>query len=552
MSDDTLWPPAPFDIAMARFAEHDAWYKGDTATLQSIYSGGSPTATHVRSGVSYKGGVVGALSKMFWGQPIVEDEKRMKMHIPVPSDLATLSADLLFAEAPKVRFVKPVDNKVDTTDPAAPKVKWVHAGQERLDTIMGSDQAHAELLKSGEYSAALGGSYLAVVWDAAVKDHVWFRAYAADCAIPEFRYGSMVACTLWTEYRDADGRDVFRLLERHSKGTISYTLHKGTDRDLGPTVSLFDRAETMHYEALRTQAELETYAIDPELRSNTVTVATGVDKLAVVYYPNMLPQRDWRKLGDLANLGRSDFAGIEDLFDKIDQVWSSLMRDVENGAGRITVPDSFLEQGERGEGAKFDPQRQVYAGLNMLGKSGDTLSGSIEVSQFEIRVDEHLTALEALTRAIASTSGYSPAHLGLKDGGGMRTATEIAADLSDSERTRDKKAMYVKPALAELAQVALAIDGVVFPGKGGKFYEELPDIEFAPVSQIDVEKNARSIQMLDMARAAATKTRVRMAHPDWEDDQVDEEVKDILREQGTPAPDPATFTGDNTQEVANA
>lgn len=535
------WPPAPFDLAMSRFAEHDAWATGDTGTLQLIYSGRGGVATHVHAGQAYKGGVIGTLSKFFWGQKVVEGEQRTMMHIPIAADLAQLSADLLFSEAPKIRYAKPAGS-ADSEKPVDGK-KWKHPGQDRLDLIMGSDEAHAELLKSGEYAAALGGTYLAVVWDETIAKHVWFRAYAADCAIPEFRYGRLTAVTLWTEYRMPDGRDVYRLLERHDVGVISYTLHKGGEKNLGEVVPLSSLAETAHYNRLRSEAEITTALDNPELWSETVTIATGVDALAVVYYPNMLPQRDWRKLGALAHLGRSDFAGIEDLFDKIDQVWSSLLRDIKNGAGRLTVPSSYLEVGDVGEGATFDRDREIYSGINALGAASDTLASQITNSQFDIRVEEHLAAIDAIKREIASNTGYSPTHLGLKNEGGQQTATEVVADFTDSERTRDKKALYAKPALARLAQVALAIDGVLFPQQGGKWYDELPDVEFAPVSQEDPEKRARSIQMLDMARAASTKRRVTLANPDMDTDEIDEEVKLILKELGTPAPDPTTFDG---------
>jgi ADP-ribose pyrophosphatase YjhB (NUDIX family) len=180
----------------------------------------------------------------------------------------------------------------------------------------------------------------------------------------------------------------------------------------------------------------------------------------------------------------------------------------------------------------------------MLGRSDEGLASQITSTQFDIRVEEHLATIDAIKREIASMTGYSVSHLGLKDEGGMRTATEVTADYTDSERTRDKKAMYVKPALARLAVVALKIDKVIFPSFGADPGNDIPDVEFAAVSQVDPEKQARSIQMLDMARAAATKTRVQMAHPDWEADEVDAEVALILAEQGTPAPDPATFKGD--------
>lgn len=545
---DDLWPPYPFDIAAMRFREHDAWWTGDTEELSRIYSGvGDSTVTHLHNGRPYRGGVIGSLTKFWIGQPIVANEDRTKAHLDMPGVLARLSSALLFSERPKIRYAKPADAETVDSDGAEPDEAaaaakpWVHLGQDRLDVIMASDETHAELLKSGEYAAALGGAYLAVTWDTKLRSNVRIRAYASDCAIPDFQDGILTGVTLWTQYER--NSDVYRLLERHDYGTITFTLWKGGPKSLGVVVPLNTLTETAHYNGFRSPAELESALIDPTSYSESVTVATGVDELAVVYYPNDMPQTEWRKLGVLANLGRSDFAGNEERFDNLDQVFSSLMRDVENGGGRVIIPESYLEAGAPGTGAQFDKNRQYYSGINALGASSDTLASQLTISQFDIRVEDHLSAMDAIKRLIADKCGYSPQHLGLQPSSrstGPKTATEVEADFTASELTRDKKGLYAKPALAKLAQVALAIDGVVFPGQGGGFYEELPDVEFAPISQIDIQKNATVVQLLYAAESASTKTRVQMAHPDWDDEQVDEEVEAIQKEFAASAASPMT------------
>lgn len=541
MSETDLWPPYPYDIAAARFAELDAWYSGDTETLQKIYSGGATEATHLVAGRPFKGGVLGTLSKMWWGAPVVPDEKRTKMHLPLAADLCSLSADLLFGEAPQIVFRRPEDAVAAVTGANAPKQKWKHPAQDRLDKIMASDETHAELLLGGEYAAALGGTYWAAAWDERVADHVFPKAYAADCAIPRFLLGHLIECTLWSEYRD--GNEVYRLLEVHKPGSIEYTLYKGTDRTLGRPAPVTDRTETAYLADLRKPADL---AVPVEEYSETISVGTGTQKLSVVYMRNARPVRDWRKMGELANLGRSDLDGLQDPLDKVDQVWSSLLRDIELGAGRMTVPESWLTQGTRGDGASFDPDRTYYSGVNMLGTQASPEQAV--ASQFLIRVDEHLSTIDALKREIASAIGYSPTHLGLKDVRGTKTATEVDADLSDSERTRDKKAMYAKPALAKFAVMALEIDATVF-GSGVKPSDlaELPDVEFAPVSQADPEKTARTAQLLDAARAASRREIIRVVHPDWDPEEVDAEFEAIQAEQAASmptVPDPTQFKGD--------
>ena len=527
-----VWPPEPFDIAFARFAELDAWYSGDAETLAAIYNGTSAAnvATHTINGRSYRGGILGSLSKMFIGQPVVAGEKRMRMHLPLAADLCTLSADLLFGEAPQVLFRKPDDVVDAKPDESAKAKKWVHPAQDRLDKIIASDEAHAELLLAGEYSAALGGAYLAVAWDPAVSDHVFPKAYAADCAIPEFRHGRLVGVRLWTEYRD--GNIVYRLVERHSPGTISYTLYKGTDRTLGEVRPLGERPETAHYESLRNPSDIAAAIAAPGTLSDSLTVGTGTQRLAVTYMPNARPVRDWRKLGTLAHLGRSDLDGVQDILDKVDMAWSSLMRDLENGQGRLVMPEEMLTVSTTpGVPATADIYRQVFTPVGgTLGKSADG-SGPMTIVQFAIRVEEHLQIIEGLKKEIASAIGYSPSHLGIEQTRrGDKTATEVTADLTDSERTRDKKALYAKAALARWALAALEIDKTVFAGDDIGDLSEMPDVVFAPVSQADPEKLARTAQLLDAARAATREEIVRTIHPDWDEQDIKDEA-DAIRDE---------------------
>ncbi|WP_350347253.1 phage portal protein [Agromyces sp. G08B096] len=519
------WPPEPFDIAFARFRELDAWYTGDAQTLAEIYSGQAAAAapTHTVNGRAYRGGILGSLSKMFVGQPVVPDEKRMRMHLPLAADLCTLSADLLFGEAPQVVFRNPTPDAAPAD--GEPVTKWTHPAQDRLDEIIGADEAHAELLLAGEYAAALGGSYIAVAWDKELQDHVFPKAYAADSAIPTFRHGRLWSVKLWSEYHD--GNEVYRLVEEHQRGTVEFTLYRGTARTLGKPVQIEERPETAHYASLRTPADYDV--LDGEL-PQSVKIATGSDRLAVAYMPNARPVRDWRKLGPLAYLGRSDLDGVQDILDKVDMTWSSLMRDIENGQGRLIMPEEFLTVNGPGQGSTADLYRQVFTPVaGGLGKSTDN-SGGITIAQFAIRVQEHLDTINGLKKELASAVGYSESHLGLDDARGERTATDVQADLSDSERTRDKKALYAKAALARWSLAALEIDKAVFGGTDVGDLTSAPDVVFAPVSQADPEKMARTAQLLDAARAATRETIVRTVHPDWDDDEVKVEADGIRDE----------------------
>lgn len=543
---DDLWPPAPFDVAAAEYRKLDAWLRTDVDTLAGIY-GTVRTAD---------GKAVSALKRtwrrMFHGRPVDEKQHQSRMTVSTAAEVTSTLADLLVTEKPRIRFRRP-DNFEPKMVDGKPE-RWEHPAQARLDELIGSDEAHAQMLIQTEYSAGLGDGYLAVVWDAdAEEKKPRIKAFAADAAVPDFVGDQLVAVTLWTQFER--GSDVYRLLERHALGTISYTLHKGGVRNLGEAVPLAMIPDTVHYELLRSEAD---YTIAMETGTDlplTVTIATGVpDMLTVVRIPYAMPNREWRKMGALANLGRSALAGQDDIIDKIDRVNSSLARDFDNGQGRIVVPQGAVESGAPGEGGSFDLDKQVLLEVSGLG-SADSVA-SVQVIQPNIRVDVHEQGVDFWKRQLASAIGISPTHLGIKESSsGTRTATEVSADLTDSERTRDKMALYARPAYAKLSKVLLAVDAVQFPNEGGMRVEELPEVEFAPVSQPDEEKQARVAQLGWSSQSMDVEDRIRYLHRDWDDDEVAAAATRIRTEFGIPTegaapePDPTAVTTTGPAEI---
>lgn len=509
---NTPWLPAPWDFAYKAYAENDAWYTGDVEALEKLYQR-AVRPTHVRNGQAMQGGVVGVASRFFWGRPVPAGENRARLHVPAAADLATLASDLVFAEPPEV--------KLEQTLRASKKA------QDRLDLIANGDEAHAAFNMMGELKSALGAVALVTRWDTEVADHAWLEPSAADVIIPTFRSGRMIECTLWSEY--VKGSVHYRHLEHHAVGYIEHALFEGKADNLGRRVPLDAIPETAMYAGL--------------VNAESV-IPTGIDRLTVVYNPN-IPTAAWRKKGALAHTGRSDFAQLHGLFDWLDETFSSWMRDLRLGAGRILVPEAALDYNGVGMGASFDAGREIFAGLNA---PGDPAKIAFDKVQFEIRVEEHERTAFGIYREILRKAGFSQSAWGDYAGERQQTATEIDAKDKASERTRDKKILQERVAISRAASVALEIDGLIFTGKGGGRFEQ-PTVVFPDVSQEDPEKLARTLTLLDTAAAISLEQKVRRANPDWEDDQVDVEVKKIRAERPT-APDPATFEGDPLEDDA--
>lgn len=510
---NSAWLPAPWDTAYKAFAENDAWYTGDVDALQKLYQRTPSTRpTHVRNGQQMQGGLVGTASRFFWGRPVPANENRARLHVPAPADLATLASDLVFAEPPEVRLAAPGEQTLRRDGKA----------QARLDLIANGDEAHATFNMMGELKSALGAVALVVRWDDQVADHAWLEPSAADVIIPTFRSGRMIECTLWSEY--VRGSVHYRHLEHHAVGYIEHALFEGKGDNLGRRVPLDAIPETAMYAGL--------------VNSDSI-IPTGIDRLTAVYNPN-IPTAAWRKKGVLAHTGRSDFAQLHSLFDFLDETFSSWMRDLRLGAGKILVPEAALDYGMVGQGGSFDTGREIFAGLNVPGEPGKVAFDKV---QFDIRVEAHEKTAFGIYREILRKAGFSQSAWGDYNTSSQMTAKEVSDREKASERTRDKKILQERVAISRAASVALEIDGAVFRGNGGGRFEQ-PTVVFPDVSQEDPEKLARTLTLLDTASAISLEQKVRRANPDWEDEQIGREVQAIRAERPAVL-DPAAFDGDD-------
>lgn len=499
-SSNTAWPPAPFDTALKQIAVHDAWWVGDGDALQRTYTSSNVVANRPSQ---TRGGVVGAVARFFWGRATPAGQQRTRLHVPVAADIATTSADLLFSEPPRILLPKGDDGKT------------AHPTQDRLEAIMNSAVVHSSLLEAAEMGAAHGGTYLRIVWDAEVAEHPILQGVAEDCAIPEWKFGRLRAVTFWTVVK-TNGQQIWRHLERHEPGRIEHGLYQGTATHLGQRVPLTEADATA------------SLPVDADS-----AIITGTDELTAAFVPNMLPQRRWRKITELAPLGRSDFDGVEGIFDAIDETYSSWMRDIRLGKARLVVDQAMLDPQGPGGGATFDDDQELYTALP--GGVGSLADGTNMLAhQFAIRWEEHQRTIQDLLRAALRAAGYSPASLGDDSVSVQETATQVKSKERLSDRTRDKKIRYWKAALEHMSKAILEVDAAVF---GANQYDgQLPEVRFPEKVQQDVLELAQTVETLDRARAISTKLKVRMMHPDWEAEEIDDEAAAIMAEQSVADP----------------
>lgn len=507
----TPWPPPRFSPVHHDHRLWSAWWSGNPEELVRAYSvgngGNSPTARAWSATTGEAGlpsgygrnrvGLFGVVRRWFWGNITPEGERRTNYHVPIAGDLASTSANLLFGQPPSLKH----DGDAAT--------------QDYLSGLV-DDGTHSTLMEAAECCAALGGVYLRVVWDTDIADKPWIDLVPADCAVPEFRYGRLVAVTFWSVIRD-EGKDVVRHLEKHIPGqnAILHGVYQGNQTELGRPMSLTDFGETAPYAQVMTEGNAITFPDAPK------------DASTVVYVPNMRPNRVWRELGpQAAPLGRSDFSGVEGLMDALDESMSSWMRDIRLGKARLIVPQSMLQSLGRGQGAILDTEREVLVPIGGLVTGEGAIGQQIMPQQFTIRWQEHQQTCQNLIETIITQAGYSGQTLGLQ-GDIAQTATEVVARERKSMTTRGKKINYWRPAFADIIYGLMAIDNVVF---GNGIEPVRPEVEWPDAVLPDQLELAQTVAAMRGAESASIETAVSTLHPDWKPEDVALEVKRIYEE----------------------
>lgn len=534
-AENKPFPPTEWAPAFAQYGVNDAWYTGDVDALLRIYNQGSGSgssrgdsdAAHFNTG---NGSVASGIRRIvdnvrdwFSGSSPREGQRRARMHSPLAGNLATLSADVLVSEPPTVRLI----TKGESVEGEA---------QERLDLIANSPDMRENLILAAEYAAGLSGVVLTANWDIA-EDHPYLGVIACDGAIPEWQGRRQTAVTMWTQYPLTDAAGVSRAImthvERHEPGRIIHALYKsvttsGTGKGIGVMVPLGDLDATAHIAMVPGATAYDEAPL-------AIVLPTGIDRITAQYWRN-LPTRQFRRSGNLSRIGRSDFEGVEHFLDQVDMVWSSWMRDIKIARGRLIVPDQYLDDDFQ-SGPSFDDDAEVIKALNFADTDG---ANSISATQFAIRADEHARTILELTKEVLQHAGYSLSSYG-EYGGEGKTATEVVDRSTATERTRDKKALYMVRAFVPILEALLDLDRVHFAGVGIPV-DSVVDVQFTELSQVDPEKEARVFQFLRSAMVASTETMVRERNPDWDDKRVQLEVEAIVRENNLlPDLDPGTF-----------
>lgn len=422
-----------------------------------------------------------------------------KMHVPIVADIAATSANLLFGQEPTFTS-KHQEGQADETQQ-----------QERLDYIIGRNNFEAKLLEAAESCSVMGDVYFKIRWNVNSMDYPFVDVVQGDSAYPEYMFGDMVCLHSFTELsRDKDTGKFIRMYERYSKGEIHLEMYEGTESQLGSKMP-DERIIELGYQ--------------PDVKC-------PIDEILAVHVANIRPNRKYRS----SMLGRSDFDGLRDLCDALDEAYSSWIRDIRLAKAKLIVPVDYLRRkpqemldGVAQNGSwEFDPDIETYVAMDIQTNDGGT-GNYITPSQFDIRSQQHADTCMNLIQNILQMAGYSPQTFGMEINGSSSSGTALNIRERKSASTRDKKQVYWIAPIEQLLTMLVRVDHALYPSAGSDGEDEI-EMRFADNMGYDITTLASAVQALNAAQAASTETKVRLIHEDWTEERVLNECDKIAKE----------------------
>lgn len=146
-------------------------------------------------------------------------------------------------------------------------------------------------------------------------------------------------------------------------------------------------------------------------------------------------------------LGISLFSNAIDTLKAIDTAFDSFHREFRLGKKRIIVPEHMVKVviDENGQPKRyFDANDETYEAFR-----GDMDDAKVNDINIELRVEEHVSAINALLNLLSMQTGFSSGSFTF-DGQSMKTATEVISEQSKTFKSKQSHEIIIEAALQEL------------------------------------------------------------------------------------------------------
>ncbi|MEN0648906.1 phage portal protein [Caldifermentibacillus hisashii] len=231
-------------------------------------------------------------------------------------------------------------------------------------------------------------------------------------------------------------------------------------------------------------------------------------------------------------LGISIFANALDTMKAIDTAFDSFYREFRLGRKRILVPAHMVKtviDPEDGLPKRyFDSNDETY---EAFGTEQDELE--IKDISVELRVDEHIAAINALLNVFAMQTGFSTGTFSF-DGKSMKTATEVVSEQSKTFKSKQSHEVIIESGIQELIHSVIAIGELYGLINAPNDFE----ISVAFDDSIAEDKGAEINQQTQLVAAGMqSKKRAIMKVQGVTEEEAQQILQEIIEEERRQSPD---------------
>lgn len=417
-----------------KLLEYKTLYNGDANDIQSFYQ------THGSKLINKTG--VNASKGWFWSQVASNPtDEVVRIHTGLPKLISSKMADLLLVNGYNITL------DGDDNDEK----------EDRLNEILKANKFKVKLAQLIETASYSGGTALKISIDPLFNEPL-IEVANPDCYQPVVYRNRIIGDKFIVKYYDDEDNE--------------YELHEtyGVDRDKGSYIKykLF-KVGTDNEDSK--QVPLTTLEDTSNLKDIYIN---GLYIKLSQYIPNKLPNG----ILNSTVLGESDYAGVEGLFQSIDEIYSTYLQEFRDSKLNRYFPSNLLI---------LDPDTGEYRRENAL-KSNHILystgiseegQGTVEYKQGDLRSEKHELAFKTTLTQLLNAVGLSPLSIGVT---GLESIDSSAESQRERERvsirTRERKAEVLEEALNSFLSALLVADDILHSNDGQSAHTQEYDVNF--------------------------------------------------------------------------
>lgn len=267
-------------------------------------------------------------------------------------------------------------------------------------------------------------------------------------------------------------------------------------------------------------------------------VYKGLKGMLAFDKPNLTPSHEFPD----SPYGASDYEGGIDSFDALDEVYSMIVQELRDNKTIRYIPDSMIPKDKDNSSTLLDDDF-VTNYIKIKGDPDQDGKDKIETTFIKDKTEEHLAKYRTYLTTAINNAGLSPFALGIT---GLESINSSAESQQERNKvtleTRSRKLKLWVPFMEDVFTQMLIMNSWIqhntsaiqeaFEKMDLNFNNLKLNIEFNDYVQDSVEKKITTWGNAKNQKVASTYEAVRRIHPEWDDEQVDNEVNLIRFEDG--------------------